>query len=256
MGGIGSNGGVGGSSRSGIRASSGAGSAARAACLAVTLAATAAAPPPAAAADGAADLRNTRYCEILPAYRDGLKLRVEVYNTVGHSDCPAAQWAALDAKALAEQLGAVEVILNGPRYWMMDTIRASGATADGPTKTFGDLVMTQRATISLPLRDILAPHQPYETRTIDRDTTYVFDAGKPVYEITDADGGVYVMQTYAQIVDETLTIDDLAGLGARLKLPDGWSYGTRVPDAPLTLTAAGKATLIQDELQNSYQKRN
>jgi len=210
----------------------------------------------AGAGDVPADLRGTRYCEIIPIYRDGLRLRLDVYNTLGQNDCPAATWDAIDAKALAKQLDALDVILNGPRFWVMDRIEAAGATAAGATKTFAGLAMTQRATLSLPARDLMMPHRPYATRTIDRETTYVFDAGKPVYEITDADGGVYVMQTFAQIVDKALTIDDLAGLGGRLKLPDGWRYGVRTLDAPLRLTAAGEATLIQDELQNSYQKRN
>jgi hypothetical protein len=63
------------------------------------------------------------------------------------------------------------------------------------------------------------------------------------------------MQTFAEIVDKDLTMDDLAGLGERLKLPRGWTYGTRVLDAEMQLTAKGEAYLIQDELQNSYQRR-
>ena len=43
---------------------------------------------------------------------------------------------------------------------------------------------------------------------------------------------------------------------ARLKLPRGWSYAARVLDAEMQLTAKGEAFLIQDELQNSYQRRN
>lgn len=202
------------------------------------------------------DLRGERYCEIIPAFRDGLKMRLEVYNTLGQNDCPAAVWDALDADRLAEQLGADKVVLNGPRFWMMDRIGAGGATATGATKNFDGLAATQRATFTLPIRDVLFGSKPYAVHTIERSTTYTFDAGKPVYEITDADGHVYVMQTFAQIVDKTLSMDDLAGLGSRLKLPEGWTYASRTPDADLILTAAGEAFLIQDDLQNSYQRRN
>jgi hypothetical protein len=138
----------------------------------------------------------------------------------------------------------------------MDRIIASGDTKDGVTKVFDGLAATQRATLSLPFRDIIFGTRPYSEQTINRDTTYVYDAGKPVYEITDDKGNVYVMQTFAEIVDQDLTMDQLAGLGSRLELPRGWSYGTRVLDAELQLTAAGEAHLIQDVLQNSYQRRN
>ena len=69
-----------------------------------------------------------------------------------------------------------------------------------------------------------------------------------------ADGSRYVMQTYAQIVDKDLRYDDLPKLGAKLKLPSGWSYSSSVPDKDLMLGAAGRATVVQDELENTYQK--
>ena len=215
-----------------------------------------AAVPAPMAQDGAADLRGTRYCEIIPVYRDGLSFRLEVYNTLGQNDCPPAVWDAIDPKALATELGAEEVVMNGPRFWVMDRIIATGDTRDGATKVFDGLAATQRATLSPPLRDILFGSRPYSEKTINRDTTYVYDAGKPVYEITDRDGNVYVMQTFAEIVDKDLAMDDLAGLAARLELPRGWSYASRVLDAEMRLTATGEARLIQDELQNSYQRRN
>lgn len=207
------------------------------------------------AQDAPAELRGTRYCEIIPVYRDGISFRLEVYNTLGQNDCPPALWDAIDPKKLAAELGAEEVVMNGPRFWVMDRIIAAGDTKDGATKVFDGLAATQRATLSLPFRDIIFGSRPYSEKTVIRDTTYVYDAGKPVYEITDGDGDVYVMQTFAEIVDKELTMDDLATLGERLKLPRGWSYGTRVLDDEMRLTASGEAYLIQDELQNSYQRR-
>ena len=208
------------------------------------------------AKDVPADLRGTRYCEIIPVYRDGLSFNLEVYNTLGQNDCPPEIWDAIDPKKLAKELDAEEVVMNGPRFWVMDRIIGSGETMDGKTKVFDGLAATQRATLSLPLRDILFGSRPYSEKTINRDTTYIYDAGKPVYEITDDRGNIYVMQTFAEIVDKALAMDDLAGLGERLKLPRGWSYASRVLDAEMQLTASGEAYLIQDELQNSYQRKN
>ena len=62
------------------------------------------------------------------------------------------------------------------------------------------------------------------------------------------------MQAYAQIVDASLTEADLPTLGQRLALPVGWSYSTRVLDAPLEVSTPGEAVVIQDELQNTYSR--
>jgi hypothetical protein len=37
-------------------------------------------------------------------------------------------------------------------------------------------------------------------------------------------------------------------------MPPGWRYATMVPDHDLVVGAHGKATVLQDELQNTYQK--
>ena len=62
------------------------------------------------------------------------------------------------------------------------------------------------------------------------------------------------MQAYSQIVDPTQKIGDLRSLGRRLKLPTGWRFRSRVLRRPLAVGApGGKATITQDELQNTYQ---
>jgi len=84
---------------------------------------------------------------------------------------------------------------------------------------------------------------------------YTYDAGKPVYELTSPEGDVYIMQSYAQIADPDLTMDDLPTLGSRLALPDGWTYTTRMLTEPFELVTTGLAYVLQDELYNSYQRR-
>jgi hypothetical protein len=60
------------------------------------------------------------------------------------------------------------------------------------------------------------------------------------------------MQSYAQIVDTSLSERDLPGLGARLTLPEGWQYRARTLASPLVVRTPGEATVVQDELQNTY----
>lgn len=197
-------------------------------------------------------VRDTRYCEVLPiVMRDG-KLVASVYNTLGHNDCPPDAWAAMDTAAIKQQFNALYVLLNGPRYWLMDTISGQGETLNGESVTIGGLGFTKRAEVVLTLADMKT--LPYQTRAIERMTEYVFDAGKPIYELSAPDGATYVMQTYSQQIDPALTMADLATLGARLTLPEGWTYQVVTLESDLILSARGVAHLIQDDLGNSYQR--
>src|SRR3954468_15250800 len=66
------------------------------------------------------NLRNERYCEIILVTGRLNDIEGAVYNTIGLNDCPAEQWEALDPEQLKEEFRANEIILNGPRYFMMD----------------------------------------------------------------------------------------------------------------------------------------
>jgi hypothetical protein len=48
---------------------------------------------------------------------------------------------------------------------------------------------------------------------------------------------------------------DLPTLEQQLKMPDGWTYKSRVLDQDLSLVANGIAYVLQDNLFNSYQRR-
>ncbi len=201
-----------------------------------------------------APTRNVRYCEVVSTYRRGLTLRTEIWNTLGLNDCPAEEWEALDAAALQSELGAVNVRLNGPRYWVLDEITAvGGLTAAGDETTFGTIGMRLRAVLETRIGGDLVGDHLYTPNTVQRDTRYVFYAGDYIYTLTDPDGQIYVMQSYAQIIDPALTIDDLLTLGDRLDLPDGWMYAPIRLERDLILLSGGQATIVQDDFFNTYQ---
>lgn len=202
---------------------------------------------------GLSGVRDTRYCEVLLIFLIEAKLHVEVYNSYGLGDCPAEAWNALDSEALKTENNAVAVLLNGPRYWLMNSIR--GDIGGTPTiKTFGTLPMFLAATIELDPSSI-SDNTPYTERLINRTTEFVFDAGETVYQLTSPEGGRYTMQSYALYVDPTLKEADLAGLKSRLSLPSGWDYVAVKLDAELVLKDVG-ATVVQDELGNTYTKHH
>jgi hypothetical protein len=200
------------------------------------------------------DVRDRRYCELIVAVRQGVHLVADVYNTLGLNDCPQATWDAINTGKVALQFGAVRVIRNGPRHFVMDRLGSGDATR-APADIQG-LAMRPVATMRLRLLDLIGKRASYAERTIRRTTDWVFLAGKPVYELVSPKGQVYVMQSYSQIIDPSLSYADLATLGSRLKPPKGWEYRSRTLTADLVAQAQGEAHVLQDELQNTYQRLN
>jgi haloalkane dehalogenase len=198
----------------------------------------------------AKSIRDNRYCEVLLAFFQDESITAQVWGTQGLNACPQEAWATVDAMAIQTEYGAAGVVLNGPRHWTID-----GATAElpaGSPKLFGQLEMQQLATLSV--APGMVSSKPYVERTVLRNSKFEFFAGTEIYELVAPTGAVYVMQSYAQIVDATLTASDLPGLASRLKLPTGWQYRVRTLTSALQIQTPGEATVVQDELQNSYSK--
>jgi hypothetical protein len=218
--------------------------------LAIVLAAAALGSPAVAAAatrSGSA-LHDARYCEILELRGTLPAATVTVWNTIGLNDCPDAQWRAFDAGRLAKERGDTLVVLNGPRHFLMD----SATAATGRVHAFHGMRMRKVATIPIRTAADLA-QVPYTDRTISRTNTWRWRKGRTVFELVAPGGDTYVMQSYAQIKDPALRLSRLRTLGRRLKLPLGWRYRPRKLEQALVLTARGSATVLQDELQNTYQ---
>lgn len=196
----------------------------------------------------AQDVFGKRYGEILLVRMGEHGPEATVYNTFPLNDCPAQLWDALDAEALAKENGAVAALLNGPRYWLMSQIAKRAGEAQ-PTATFGGIEMIKQATVQMSSNN----PAPYSVNQVDRRAVFTFGAGRPVFELVDPDGRRWVMQTWSQVVDKSLTLDDLPSLGARLHLPDGWRYETRTLTEPLVVdTTEREANVLQDDLTNSY----
>lgn len=214
------------------------------ATLAVAVAAATASPP--RTAEG---LHDARYCEILLLDGEIPEARVTVWNTIGLNECPQGWWDSLDAATLADELGVGLVVLNGPRHWLID--EASGRT--GEVRSFAGQRLRRVATIPIDSAADLV-QTPYAERTIERRNIWTWAAGRRVYKLLAPDGTRYVMQAYSQIRDPELEIGDLRSLGDRLELPLGWRYRSHRLRDDLVLRARGEATIVQDELLNTYQR--
>jgi len=195
-------------------------------------------------------MRGVRYGEVLAMFLRDTGLEAEVYGTQMLNDCPQELWETLDADAIAKDMGALFVKLNGPRYWLLDGLGSKVAVVDPVFRDFNGIQMRRIATIPLGA-DFAAG--AYVVRNVNRGAVFFFDAGKTVYELVDPDGRALVMQARCIGIDPNMTEESLANLGERLALPEGWSYRTRVLDAELVVdTSATLATVVQDEFENTY----
>lgn len=190
-----------------------------------------------------------RYGEVLLVRSTPSGPEATVYNTFPLNDCPDERWRVLDPQAIAAEHGADAVLLNGPRYWLMSSIGKRGGRETLERRDFGGIEMLRQAIVKLASMN----PAPYQLNRVDRKAVFTFDAGREIYELVDPDGRRWVMQTFSQTVDPSLTLTDLPGLAARLSLPEGWSYQARTPTSPLVIdTAHDDACVTQDDLANSY----
>jgi hypothetical protein len=152
----------------------------------------------------------------------------------------------------ATQRGASVALRNGPRFRVVDTITKYSA-GHLPTADLGGIAMHPDAVLQLGSLD----PQPYAAHAVERNTVFGYRAGRQIYELRAADGSVSVMQSWSQQDDPTIDAQSLAGLGAKLDLPGGWSFDTRILASPLRIvTTATPALVLQDGLGNSYSKES
>jgi len=188
--------------------------------------------------------RDMRFGEILVVTKKG----IEVYNTTGVNDCPPELWNALDLERIKKEFGALTVQKNGPHYWMMD----SQTVSFGKKVTFGGLEARWAATLPLEAAEKAAKgSEPYKVFTPKKTQKMVYSKGKPVYELVDPDGNIYVMQAH----DERFPMESLSKLGEKLKkLPKGWRYRTRDLTENLVLDLGPDQTIyaVGDEFHQYY----
>lgn len=211
------------------------------------------------------NLRDVRYCEVIPVVvdKDTQTQTLWIYNTLCCNDCPSNEWEALtwqqatiDFKQENPTYDAAYAILNGPRHWVMDQLEGSGASTGGPTCIFGGIEMTYRGKIASKGVEAIVEDKPWVPHQVQRQTVYTYNVGEYVYELKTPEDDIYIMQSYSQQVDPSLTIDQLSSLGPKLTFPTpGWRYTAHRLEQQFVLTTTSVATVMQDNFKNTYQRR-
>jgi hypothetical protein len=188
--------------------------------------------------------RNLRFGEILVIKDKG----IDIYNTTGLNECPAELWDAFDLEKLKKEFGAKAIQKNGPHYWMMDTLTVSL----GEKASFGGIEARWGATIDPALIGKSDKgSEPYKVFNPKKTQKMVYSKGKPVFELVDPDGHVYVLQAR----EEKFPIESLPKLGEQMKkLPKGWQYRTRILTEDLVLDLGPDSTIygVGDEFHQYY----
>lgn len=195
-------------------------------------------------------LRGQRYCEII---LEKSLTDYAVYNTIGLNHCPEQIWDKITPVTVKHETGSARVHLNGPRYWVIDGLTNS-SLVNSKVQTINGLKVREAGILHISLLDLLESHSAYKQHRVGRHTTWVYDAGKPVYELIDPKGNVYVMQSYS-IQKIPQTEQSLAQLSSKLTLPKNWQFKTGVLKKEATVQAIhNMAIVIQDNFLNTYQK--
>ena len=187
-------------------------------------------------------LNNSRdfiYCEMVWNYGD--PYGSDLYSTSPIQPCNTTWWDNLNLTVVAELFGANSSTPNGPEYWSMDEVRVY---ASHPVDVLGEPMVYGASfapgAVGSPEYTVFYP---------TKNQYLVWYAGLPTYQLTDADGFVYVLQGYK------VAKDDLDTLGDQFQdLPEGWSYNvvTITEDLVFDLTPDAPIPSVQDEFDQIY----
>jgi hypothetical protein len=199
------------------------------------------------------DVRGRRFCEVVLITDAGDDCAIaNVWNTTGASDPVPEQVDALSAETVARENGAMGAWLDPERQWLVDEADVWEA---GDDMTFGDVTGTWVGAADAETLMRTRIHGRYDPGYLRRDSTFTFHEGSEVYVLDAPDGEAFVMESFTRQWDPDLTEDNLAHLGGRLDLPDGWGFRTEVLQRDMKVSPAGpdkRAHMMQDNLHNVY----
>ena len=205
------------------------------------------------------EVRDYPYCEIIPDTVANGVTTEHVFNTLGFNTCPSDAWSTITEQNIVDAYnaaygGATSATINGRRHWVMDSIQSNGGTTSSTdTLTVNGVEFGLKALLVIPAGQSAIGTDTYTVSTVQRNTTYVFKAGRKVYELSDPQGNVYVMQSYSTQFGPKITLKNLSKIGPLDNLPKGWHYRARTLKKDLTLTAAGTTQIVNDSFRNTFQ---
>ena len=200
--------------------------------------------------------RGARFCELFFIKVKGDMKELHVYNPTGlnnmaetHDSCPDTMVNKIDMEGLEQHFRLDGIYYNKPRYWILDKI----TLPVGAKRNFDGMEWYWMASSHMPAETEMKPgFLTYKRVPVERKSTLVFRAGKPVFLLDDPEGKVWVMKTYRDAHGQSY--DTLKDLASRYEsLPEGYSFRVKVLEKDLVLKpTGGLATVMQDEFENTF----
>jgi len=84
---------------------------------------------------------------------------------------------------------------------------------------------------------------------------FIYSPGSTVYELVSPDDRVFIMTSFTNQLNPTLSLENLRELGTTLTMPPGWKFRFRVLERQVDIEAAAPnypSTVIFDDFQNFY----
>jgi hypothetical protein len=86
-------------------------------------------------------------------------------------------------------------------------------------------------------------------------TFFLYNPGLRVYQLNSPDGKTYTMTTFSNLINSSLTLDELINLAPSLELPSGWTYSTQVLDKQISIrsrVSLDETEFVLDNIGNFY----
>ena len=199
------------------------------------------------------NVAGMRYCEFLLTCKtdDGPKTNVYFTTDLNNADTPmdtCGSFTDIDPTDITTEFGVDGTFMNGPRGWVMNSF----SVPTGVVREFHGVKAVWESTLQADPSALRGT--PYKYAVVARDSEIHFAVGKPLFILNDPEeNSFWVMKSWSEMVDPTLSYDNLADLGDKLKLPEGWTFHVYIPTEEFTITAiSGNAHIIQDEFVNTY----
>lgn len=200
-------------------------------------------------------IRGETYNELVIVSGNFFDLRLEIYTDFGVDSNSSIVFDDVNVEALTEEYNALKVMKREPRIYLADSIEE--VVGDVISNLNGyDMRLIKSANVSIfevqGSINELQNNGPYTKRIIEAFNSVTYYENSKIYQLVDPSGNIYVMYTATvEVVNDNLS--ELDELGNLLNLPDNWTYQVVTLDEDLVIYNDGTMTLINDDLNNTYQ---
>ena len=182
-----------------------------------------------------------------------------IFNTTGYNirpensrdSIPDSIFQGYSDNAVQQDYGATAVFMEETRYWMMDMLRIylgnNVRNLDGLDTHFG-------AFTSQPPSASTGSSNAFKIAPVTRNSTFYFDAGKPVFILDAPNGYTFIQQSWVLGAGPFQS----PSIGSMLTLPSGWKWRTETLTKDLTINGitengtTNQWKVVQDNLGDSY----